>query len=42
MIYNGAMEVPTIVTPVKLVTRDNINETLIKGWRLHDEPDLRQ
>jgi D-xylose transport system substrate-binding protein len=31
MIYNGVMEVPTIVTPVKLVTKDNINETLIKG-----------
>ena len=31
MIYNGAMAVPTIVTPVKLVTKDNINETLIKG-----------
>ncbi|MGO9738389.1 MAG: substrate-binding domain-containing protein [Desulfomonilaceae bacterium] len=31
MVNNGTMEVPTIVTPVKLVTRDNINETLIKG-----------
>jgi D-xylose transport system substrate-binding protein len=30
-IFNGLMEVPTIVTPVKLVTRDNINETLIAG-----------
>ena len=31
MVNNGTMEIPTIVTPVKLVTRDNINETLIKG-----------
>ncbi len=29
MVDNGIMEVPTIITPVKLVTRDNIDETLI-------------
>jgi D-xylose transport system substrate-binding protein len=31
MVDNGAVEVPTIVTPVKLITRDNIAETLITG-----------
>jgi D-xylose transport system substrate-binding protein len=31
MVNNGAVEVPTIVTPVKLITRDNITETLISG-----------
>jgi len=31
MVDNGAMEVPTIVTPVKLITKDNISRTLISG-----------
>jgi D-xylose transport system substrate-binding protein len=31
MVYNGAVEVPTIVTPVELVTKDNIARTLIAG-----------
>jgi D-xylose transport system substrate-binding protein len=31
MIDNGAMKVPTIITPVKLVTKNNIDETLIEG-----------
>jgi D-xylose transport system substrate-binding protein len=31
MIYNGAVDVPTVVTPVTLITRENIFETLIKG-----------
>ncbi len=31
MVNNGTVEVPTIVTPVKLITRDNITETLIAG-----------
>jgi D-xylose transport system substrate-binding protein len=29
MVNNGAVEVPTIVTPVVLITKDNIDETLI-------------
>lgn len=31
MVNNGLFDIPTIVTPVKLVTRGNINETLIQG-----------
>jgi ABC-type xylose transport system substrate-binding protein len=31
MINNGVSEVLTIMTPVKLITRANINDTLIKG-----------
>ncbi len=29
MIFNGAMDVPTVVIPAKLITRENIFETLI-------------
>ena len=29
MIYNGAMDVPTLVTPANLITRENIFESLI-------------
>jgi len=31
LVDNGAVEVPTIVTPVKLITKDNIIRTLIAG-----------
>ncbi len=31
MIFNGAMDVPTVVIPAKLITRENIFETLIMG-----------
>jgi D-xylose transport system substrate-binding protein len=31
IVNNGLFDIPTIVTPVKLVTRGNINETLIQG-----------
>lgn len=31
MINNGMVEVPTIVTPVVLVTKDNIDETVVAG-----------
>ena len=29
MINNGFMDVPTVITPVILITRDNIDNTLI-------------
>ena len=31
MVNNGLFDIPTIVTPVKLVTRGNIYDTLIQG-----------
>ena len=31
MVNNGLFDIPTIVTPVKLITRGNIKDTLISG-----------
>ena len=31
MINNGFMDVPTIITPVVLVTKENIDSTVIAG-----------
>lgn len=31
MINNGMVDVPTVITPVVLVTRDNLDDTVIAG-----------
>ena len=37
MIANGTTQVPTIITPVVLVTKDNIDSTVIAGGHLTKE-----
>ena len=38
MLANGTTQIPTIVTPVALVTKDNIDTTVIAGGHLtHDQ-----